>query len=69
MAKSDDPMLVHRHNGGIDHLHSRVMSGSECMHDLHQPTNDTIVVVDVWAKALQQIAPRCAGSQNPKDAI
>ena len=26
-------MLVHPHNGRIDHLHSRVMSGCDYIHD------------------------------------
>jgi hypothetical protein len=41
-------MLVHAHNGGIDHLHRRVMTGGQRIHDLvpyasPPPTNEAIV--------------------------
>ncbi len=26
-------VLVHAHDGGIDHLHRRVMTGGQCIHD------------------------------------
>jgi hypothetical protein len=26
-------VLVHAHNGSIDHLHRRIMTGRQCIHD------------------------------------
>ena len=67
-------VLVHAHNGRVDHLHGRVMSRSERVHDpapdaSPSPANETIVAGRIWTEAVWQIAPRCAGSQNPKDAV
>jgi hypothetical protein len=67
-------MLVHAHDGRIYHLHRGVMFGSQGIHDpipnaSLPPANEAIIASRVWAKALWQIAPRCARPQDPKDAV
>jgi hypothetical protein len=34
VVRDTGPLLVHAHNGGINHLHRRVMTGSQRIHDL-----------------------------------
>jgi hypothetical protein len=35
----------------------------------HTPANEPIVASGIGAELLREIAPWCAGSQDPKDAI
>src|SRR6266700_3075064 len=65
---------MHPHNGCVDHLNGLIISTSKCGHNPApysgpSPTDETVVAVGVWAIAFRQIAPRCAGSQHPEDAI
>ena len=65
-------VLMNAHNGGVDHLDRCIMSSS--IHDpapyaSPTPANEAIVASGIGAELLRQIAPRCAGSQDPKDAI
>ena len=53
-------VLVHTHDGRIDHLHSRVMFGVQCLHANASPSpaNEAIVASRVRPKTIRQIAPR-----------
>ena len=73
-APSIGSVLMHTHNGRINHLHRRIMICGQHVHKLvpyasPAPANETIVAGGVWAKVLRQIAPWCAGPQYPKDAV
>src|SRR5712671_3709719 len=53
---------VHAHDGGIDHLHRRIMTGGQRVHDLVPdasplPTNESIVTSGARAIGLRQVAP------------
>jgi hypothetical protein len=55
-------VLMHAHNGGINHLHRRVMTGSQRFHDLvpdasPPPTNEAIIASGAGTIGLWQIAP------------
>src|SRR4051812_33688463 len=55
-------VLVHALDGGIDHLHRRVMTGSQRIHDLvpdasPPPTNEAVVTGVAGAIGLRQLAP------------
>jgi hypothetical protein len=74
VARDAGSMLVHAHDGGIDHLYRRVMAGSKRIHDLVPdaslpPPNEAIVTSGPRAIGLWQVAPWCTRAQNPKDAI
>ena len=65
---------MHAHDGRVDHLHRRVMSGGQRLHDpvpdtCPPPANEAIVASGVRAKALRQIAPRRTRSQDPEYAV
>jgi hypothetical protein len=55
-------MLVHAHDGGIDHLHRRIMAGGQRFHDLvpdtsPPPTNEAIVTSGPGTIGLRQVTP------------
>jgi hypothetical protein len=55
-------VLVHADDGGINHLHRRVMTGSQRFHDLvpdasPPPTNEAIVTSRAGTIGLWQVAP------------
>jgi hypothetical protein len=61
-------------DGGINHLHRRVMTGGQRFHDLVpdaslSPAHEAIVASRVWPIVRWKIAPRSTRTQNPKDAI
>src|SRR5215469_13505743 len=65
------PMLVHSHDRGIDHLHSRFMSGGQRLHDLvpnagPPPTDKTVVAGRAGTIDFRQIPPRRARAQDQK---
>jgi len=65
---------MHMHDGGIDHLHRRIMTGCQRIHDLVPdaslpPPNEAIVTSGAWTIGCWQIAPWRTRAQNPKDAI
>ena len=67
-------MLMHADNGRIDHLHGRIMSHRQAIHDPipdtgPSPANEAIVASCVGSVGLRQIAPWRTWSQDPKDAI
>ena len=67
-------MPVHAHDRRIDHLNRRIMSGGQRIHDpvpdaCPPPADEAIVASRGRSIALRQIAPRCARSQDPEDAI
>ncbi len=54
-------MLVHSHDGGMDHLHRRVMTGGQCIHDpvpytSLPPTNEAIIESGARTIGFRQIA-------------
>src|ERR1700738_2562432 len=74
--KARDPgsVLVHANNGGIDHLHRRVMTGGQRIHDpvpyaSLPPTNEAIITSSAGTIGFRQIAPWRARTQDPKDAV
>jgi hypothetical protein len=74
VASDASRVLMNAHNGRVDHLDGSIMSSSQCVHDpaphaSPTPANEAIVASGVGAERLRQIAPRCARSQDPKDAI
>ena len=74
VARDTGSVLVHAHNGGIDHLHRRIMTGGQRVHDLvpdasPPPPNEAIVASGIGTERLRQVAPWRTGTQNPKDAI
>ena len=65
---------MHTHDGCVYHLDGSIMSGGKCVHDPPpysgpSPPDETVVASGAWAIALRQIAPWCAGSQHPADAV
>jgi hypothetical protein len=62
VVRDTGSMLVHAHDGGIDHLHRRVMTGGQRNHDLvpdaRPPlTNEAIVTGGAGTIGLWQVAP------------
>jgi len=62
VVRDTGSVLVHAHNGGIDHLRRRVMTGGQRVHDLvpdasPPPPNETIVTRGAGAVRLWQVAP------------
>jgi hypothetical protein len=61
------------HNGRVDHLDGRIVSGGKCVHDsplYSGPSPDeTVVAGGAWTIAVRQIASWRAGSQHPADAV
>ncbi len=56
-------VLMHAHNGRINHLHGRIMACGQRIHKLvphasPAPANKSVVAGGVRAKVLRQIAPR-----------
>jgi hypothetical protein len=67
-------VLVHAHDGGIDHLHRCVMTGGKRFHDLVPdaslpPANEAIVASRVWPIGLRQIPPWRTSTRDPKGAV
>ena len=53
---------MHAYDGGIDHLHGRVMTGGQGIHDPVPyaglpPTNEAIIASDAGTIGFRQIAP------------
>jgi hypothetical protein len=74
VASDTSGVLMNAHNRRVDHLDGGVMSSSQCVHDpapdaRPTPANEAIVTSRLGAKLLRQVAPRCARSQDPKDAV
>jgi hypothetical protein len=62
-------VLMHAHDGRVDHLDGRIVSGGKCVHNPSpysgpSPPDETVVAGGAWAIAIRQIAPWCAGSQH-----
>ena len=67
-------MLVHADDRRIDHLHGRIMSGGQRLHDpvpdaSPPPANEPIVASRTGSVAFRQIAPWRARPQDPEDAV
>src|SRR5258708_29930652 len=64
VARNAGSMLVHTHDGCIDHLHRAIVSGGKRFHDLVpdaslSPAHKAIVASRVWPIVLWQVAPWC----------
>src|SRR6202030_4808937 len=62
------------HDGRVYHLDGRIMSGGKCVHDPpphsgSSPPDEAVVAGGAWSIVIRQIAPWCAGSQHPADAV
>ena len=62
VVRDTGSVLVHAHDRGINHLHRRVMTGSQCIHDLIPdaslpPPNEAIVTSGAGTIGLWQVAP------------
>ena len=62
IARDAGSVLMHSHDGRIDHLHRCIMHCSQCIHDLvpdasPSPANEAIVTSRIGTKRLRQIAP------------
>src|SRR5205823_15080071 len=67
-------VLMHAHNGGIDHLHRHVATRSKRIHDLvpdtsPPPPNEAIVTGSAGTLDFWQAAPSRTWTDDPKDAI
>jgi hypothetical protein len=65
VVRDTGSVLMHAHDGGIDHLHRRIMTDGQRIHDLVPdanlpPTNEAIVAGGAGTIGLRQIAPGCA---------
>jgi hypothetical protein len=62
IAGDTGTVLMHTDDRRIDHLHYRIMSCGQCIHNLipdasPSPANEAIVAGRIGTKALRQIAP------------
>jgi hypothetical protein len=67
-------MLVHAHDRRIDHVHRRIMSSGESLHDPvpdagPPPANEPIVASRTGSVGFRQITPRRARPQDAEDTI
>jgi len=67
-------MLMHAHNGSVDHLDSGIMGSGECVYDAAPdtsppPADESVVAGGVWAERLRQVAPWRSRSQDPEDSV
>ena len=67
-------MLMHADDRRVDHLHSGIMSASQCIHEptpdaRSTPANKAVVACGVRTECIGQVAPRCPRAQDPEDAI
>ena len=74
VASNAGSVLVHAHDGGINHLHGRIMACVQRTHKLvphasPAPANKSIAASGVGTKVAGKIAPRRARTQDPKDAV
>lgn len=65
---------MHPNNRCVDHLHRRIMSGGQRVHDAAPdasppPANEAVVASGRRTEVIRQVAPWCSGSQDPEDAI
>src|SRR5262249_46196285 len=65
---------MHSDNGRVDHLNGCVVRcGQRPQHSVPDtsppPPDEAIVGGSIWTKASRQVAPRCAGAQDPENAI
>jgi len=62
VVRDTGAVLVYAHDGCIDHLHRRIMTGSQRIHDLipdasPPPTNEAIATSGAGTIGLWQVAP------------
>jgi hypothetical protein len=70
-ARDAGSVLVHANNGSIDHLHRRVMTGGQRIHDPVPkaglpPLNETIIASGVEATGFGRIAPGALERETQK---
>jgi hypothetical protein len=73
-ASPGGSVLVHPHDRGIDHLHGRIVIGSQCIHDpvpdAGPPLTDKpIIASGAGTIGHRQVASGSACAQDPKDAL
>ena len=62
VVRDASTVLVHPHDGSIDHWYGGVMTGGQCIHDLvpdasAPPPNEAIVTGGAGIAVLRQVAP------------
>lgn len=67
-------LLVRPDGSAVDHLDVAIMRGGDGIHHpipnaRFSPAHEAIVASCARAIAFRQVAPRCAGSQYPEDAV
>jgi hypothetical protein len=65
---------MYPHDGRVDHLDGGIMSDSKRVHEpapyaSSPPADEAVIAGSIWAITFRQIAPWCAGSQHPADAV
>ena len=65
IVRNAGPVLVHAHNRRIDHLHRRIMTGGQRIHDSvpnasPPPANEAVVTSCAGTVGFRQIAPKSA---------
>jgi hypothetical protein len=74
VPRNTGTMLVHADDGGIDHLHSRIVSGGQNIHNpvpdaSPPPADEAIVTGCMGSIETREITPRRPRPQDPEDAI
>jgi hypothetical protein len=74
VVRDTGPKLVHAHDRGIDHLHRRIMTSGQRIHDLvpdsrPPPANEATITSGAGTKGRWQVAPGRTRTEDPKDAI
>lgn len=67
-------LLVGANGGAVDHLDVAIVGGGDGVHQpvpytCLPPSHEAVVAGGARAVALGQVAPWCAGSQHPEDAV
>src|SRR5262245_31898902 len=68
------PMLMHAHNGCVDHLHSGIVGAGQRTPELGPhagptPPDKAVVASRVRTEVVGQVTPWRPGPQDPEDAI
>ena len=74
VVRDTGSVLMHAHDGGIDHLHRPVVTVSQRIHDLVPdpslpPTSEAIVASGAGTIGFRQVAPGSTQAQDPKDTV
>src|SRR5262249_52572911 len=63
-------VLMHPHDGRVDHLDGGIVSGSKRSHESAPyasppPADEAIIAGGIWPEASGQVAQGCPGAQDP----